>query len=93
MRNSDDSEEFVKDSVRNYNIMGCNINMKLHFMDSHLDFFPENLGIFIEKRGERFCLDIYEIERCYKAIEITRWLTTVGARKKMNLRLLTRRKL
>ncbi|KAJ4437685.1 hypothetical protein ANN_17830 [Periplaneta americana] len=24
--------------------MGCNMSLKTHFLDSHLDFFPENLG-------------------------------------------------
>jgi hypothetical protein len=24
--------------------MGCNMSLKVHFLDSHLDFFPENLG-------------------------------------------------
>jgi len=30
--------------VKPYKAMGCNISLKMHFLDSHLDFFPENLG-------------------------------------------------
>ena len=32
------------DPVQSYGSMGCNMSLKVHFLDSHLDFFPENLG-------------------------------------------------
>jgi len=34
----------VTDLVKPYKAIGCNISLKVHFLDSHLDFFPENLG-------------------------------------------------
>jgi len=34
----------VTDLVKPYKAMGCNIFLKVRFLDSHLDFFPENLG-------------------------------------------------
>ncbi|GBL75909.1 hypothetical protein AVEN_234248-1 [Araneus ventricosus] len=38
--------------------MGCNVSLKIHFLHSHLEFFPENLGSVSEKHGERFHQDI-----------------------------------
>lgn len=39
---------------------------KLHFLYSHLDYFPENLGDYSEEQGERFHQDIKEMERRYQ---------------------------
>ena len=30
------------------------MNIKVHFLHSHLDKFPENLGDITEEQGERF---------------------------------------
>jgi len=37
------------------------MNVKLHFLDAHLDKFPENLGDFSEEQGERFHQDIRKL--------------------------------
>lgn len=42
------------------------MNLKLHFLDSHLDYFPQNLGDYSEKQDERFHQDIKEMERRYQ---------------------------
>jgi hypothetical protein len=34
----------MADLVQSYKIMGCNISLKVHFLDFRLDFFPGNLG-------------------------------------------------
>jgi hypothetical protein len=34
--------------------MGCNMNLKIHFLESHVDFFPEKLGKVSDEHGERF---------------------------------------
>jgi hypothetical protein len=36
--------DMVADLVQSYKVMGCYMSLKVHFLDSHLDFFPENLG-------------------------------------------------
>jgi hypothetical protein len=36
--------EIVSDLLMAYKPMGCNMSLKVHFLGSHLDFFPENLG-------------------------------------------------
>ena len=42
------------------------MSVKLHFLLSHLDFFPKNLGVVSEEQGERFYQDIKDIERRYQ---------------------------
>ena len=41
-----------------YKELGCNMSMKMHFLFSHLDYFPENLGFLSEEHGERFHKDV-----------------------------------
>ena len=36
--------DMVADLVQSYKGIGCNMSLKVHFSDFHLDFFPENLG-------------------------------------------------
>ncbi|GFX11089.1 uncharacterized protein TNCV_4503041 [Trichonephila clavipes] len=42
------------------------MSVEVHFLHSHLDYFPENLGAVSEKQGERFHQDIKEMERRYQ---------------------------
>ena len=34
--------------------MGFNMSLKIHFLEPHLDFLPENLGVVCDEYGERF---------------------------------------
>jgi len=43
--------------------MDCNMSLKIHFLESHLDLFPENLGKVSDERGERFNQDILAKEK------------------------------
>ena len=42
------------------------MSLKVHFSDSYLEYFPENLGDYSEEQGERFHQDIKEMERRYQ---------------------------
>jgi hypothetical protein len=53
----------VSDLLTAYKPMGCNMSLKVHFLDSHLDFFPENLGAVSDEHGERFHQDISNMEK------------------------------
>lgn len=59
-----------KDGVQNlldaYQKLGCNMSLKIHFLHSHLEFFPENLGMVSDEQGERFHQDIQLMERRYQ---------------------------
>ncbi|UYV63953.1 hypothetical protein LAZ67_2006122 [Cordylochernes scorpioides] len=46
--------------------LGCNMSLKIHFLHSHLDFFPDNLGAVSDEHGERFHQDISGMEKRYQ---------------------------
>jgi hypothetical protein len=37
--------------VQSYKAMGCDMSLKVHFVHSHLDFFPEHLRAASDKHG------------------------------------------
>ena len=41
---SDDHMQIIGDLLRNYRKMSVRMSLKIHFLYSHLDFFPNNLG-------------------------------------------------
>jgi hypothetical protein len=49
--------EIMSDLLTAYKAMGFNMSSKVHFIDSHLDFFPENLGAVVDERGETLYQD------------------------------------
>lgn len=57
-------QTIVKDMVSNYREIGCLMSLKLHFLDSHLDCFPDNCGDKSDEQGERF--HIKEMEKRYQ---------------------------
>lgn len=63
---SQDYEKLVSDMIKNYQTLGCNMSIKLHFLDSHLNFFPDKLGDFSEEQGERCHQDMKEMEKRYQ---------------------------
>jgi hypothetical protein len=42
------------------------MSLKVHFLGSHLDFFPENFGAVSDEHGDRFHQDIYNMEKRYQ---------------------------
>lgn len=44
------------------------MNLKMHFLDSQLEYFPENLGHFSEEQGERFHQDLKNVEKRYQGV-------------------------
>ena len=59
-------QDTVKDLLTLHKAMGCNMSLKIHFLESHLDFFPENLGKVSDEHGERFHQDITAMEKRYQ---------------------------
>ncbi|GBM10986.1 hypothetical protein AVEN_1322-1 [Araneus ventricosus] len=59
-------KSIVEEMVKNFKILGCSMSLKVHFLDSHLNYFPENLGEVSEEQGERFHQDIKEMKRRYQ---------------------------
>lgn len=65
-KKSVDYKNIVGAMLTNFQKLGCNMSIKLHFLHSHLDYFPENLGEVSEEQGERFHQDMKEMEHRYQ---------------------------
>ena len=59
-------QDVKQDLLTLYKTMGCNMSLKIHFLETHLDFFPENLGKVSDEHSERFHRDIMAMERQYQ---------------------------
>ena len=46
--------------------LGYYMSIKIHYLFSHIDRFPENLGAMSDQQGERFHQDIIEMETRYQ---------------------------
>ncbi|GBN73403.1 hypothetical protein AVEN_261738-1 [Araneus ventricosus] len=53
-----------------YEAQRCKMRLKAHFLHSHMDCFPENIGAYSEEQGERFHQDVRDIDRRYQG----RWV-------------------
>jgi len=58
--------QIVETMLRKFQQLGCNMSLKVHFLHSHLDYFPANLGAVSEEQGERFHQDLKEMEKRYQ---------------------------
>ena len=65
-RKADDYEELVSRLLGSYQQLGSNMSIKVHFLFSHLDKFPDNLGDHSDEQGERFHQDLKVMEDLYK---------------------------
>ena len=65
-RRAQNYEELVNNLLQSYQKLGCNISLKIHFLHSHLDFFPESCGAVSAEDGERFYQDISSMEKRYQ---------------------------
>jgi len=58
-----------------YKAVGYNISLKVHFLDSHRDFLPENLEEVSNDHKQRFHQDISTMEKQYQG----KWSTSMLA--------------
>jgi len=56
----------VEKLLPSYQKLGCNLSVKIHFLSSHLDFFPENCGSVSDEHCEYFHHGIAAMEGRYK---------------------------
>ena len=61
-----DYEKIVGNMLTCFEALGCLMSLKVHFLHSHLEFFPQNLGDMSEEHGERFHQDIKVMEARYQ---------------------------
>ena len=60
------NRDLVADLVQSCKAMGCDMTLRVHFLNSHLYFFPENLGAVSDEHGQRFHQEISTMEKQYK---------------------------
>jgi hypothetical protein len=65
-RRAQNYEELVNNLLQSYQNLGCNMSLKIHFLHSRLDFFPENCGAVGDENGERFDQHISSMEIRYQ---------------------------
>ena len=58
--------ELVESLLQAFHNLRCNMSVKIHFLHSHLSYFPENLGAFSEEQGKSFHQDIKVMEKRYR---------------------------
>lgn len=65
-KKSENYKNLVGTLIHKFRDLGCNMSIKLHFLNSHLDKFPENLGDVSDEQGERFHQDLRDMELRYQ---------------------------
>jgi len=64
-----------KTALNFYEQLGCNMSVKVYFLHTHVNYFPENMKATIEEQGESFHQDIKTMEKRYQG----RWNTNMMA--------------
>ena len=65
-KKDEDYKRLIDELLKTYELLGCRMSLKIHFLHSHLKFFPENLGAVSDEQGERFHQDIRTMETRYQ---------------------------
>lgn len=63
---SPEYETAIEELLKNFQFLGARMSIKMHFLSSHLDYFPDNCGDYSEEQGERFHRDIRVMEERYQ---------------------------
>ncbi|KAI6648376.1 hypothetical protein LOD99_12185 [Oopsacas minuta] len=58
-------QNLVEGMLKNFHSLGTRMSIKFHYLYSHLERFPENLGDLSEEQGERFHQDIRMMGRSH----------------------------
>lgn len=75
-RKSRNYSTVVEDFLKNFAEIGANMTVKMHFLNSHLDFFADKiLGDYSDEQGERFHQDLSQIEGRYKGKDSLKMLS------------------
>ena len=65
-KKSFDYKNIVEEMLGNFQKPSCRTSIKVHYLHSHLEFFPANLGHISEEQGERFHQNIKTTETRYQ---------------------------
>ncbi|UYV81568.1 hypothetical protein LAZ67_20001556 [Cordylochernes scorpioides] len=67
-RRNDDYKELVQYMLKGYEALSVNMSIKVHYLHSHPDKFPDNLGAYSDGQGERFHQDMKVVEERYQGV-------------------------
>ncbi|GBO08425.1 hypothetical protein AVEN_259886-1 [Araneus ventricosus] len=59
-------KNLVEDMLALFQDFRCNMSLKIHFLDSHLNFYPDNCGQISDEHDECFHQDIANMEKGYQ---------------------------
>ena len=59
-------EEVIEELLKSFCQLEARMSVKMHCLQSHLDYFPENCGDLSEEQGELFHQDIRVMEELYQ---------------------------
>ena len=65
----------VRSLIEAFQKLGCLMSIKMHFLFSYMEKFPENLGAMSDEQGERFHQDMRQMEERYQG----RWDAVIMA--------------
>lgn len=57
------AKKLVDNLLKKYEEVGARMSLKIHFLKSHFNTFPDNLGQFSDEQGERFHQDMRVMEQ------------------------------
>jgi hypothetical protein len=63
---ADNYAELVENLLTAYQHLGCRMSLKMHFLHSHLTFFPSNMGAVSDEHGEKFHQEMSTMEARYQ---------------------------
>ena len=59
-------QEIVAEMLQAFRKLGCRRVVEIHFLHSHVTYFPENFGRLSEEHGERFHPNMKVMEQRYQ---------------------------
>ena len=72
-------QDVVQDLLTSYKAVGCNMRLKIHFLESQLFFFPENLGGVGDEQVKYVTKTLWLWKSCIKASgPLVLWQTIAG---------------
>ena len=59
-------EDLVGNMLSAFHDLGCKMSIKVDLLFSHLNIFPDNLGVVSDEQGERFHQTLMAVEERYQ---------------------------
>lgn len=73
-RRAENYKVLVDDLMTSFKNIGVHMSLKIHFMNSHMDYFGRQLETESDEHGERFHQEIMHMEERYKGKKLDRTL-------------------